>query len=211
MVAIVNLLKENEDKNVAEVVALPEFTALVEAKRGGGSPTEDNWLVINGTKVGRVCAVLGKFYLHVNEDKEVSHFYRNGSYHIVVEKLKNLKAKAHKLEQEKELARLEEEMLEGVITPKEWKQAKDEALKPFEFSISDDLKEYLASLTKGYDTKEDLAEAIEQDTAVKFKDIEDDVNRYLAKAEAELLGQPVQTEEQAEETVQTEPEQTEEA
>jgi hypothetical protein len=104
-----------------------------------------------------------------------------------VERLKNLKAKEHKANQEKELARLEDAMMEGEISPKEWKAAKDEVLKEFKFSISPELISYLVDLTQGYATKEDLAKAVADGTAVKYVDIQDDVNKYLAEVEAEMF------------------------
>lgn len=179
-------------KTLATVVKSSEFLAFVEAKRGGGN-VEENWLIVNDVKVARSCAMLDLFYPHNNEDKAVSHFYKNGSYHIVVEKLKNLKVKAHKVETDTELQRLEDEMMEGTITPKEWKTQKDEVLKEFKFELSAETKTFLGTLTKGYETKEALATAMaDENTDTNFTAIEDDVNKYLAKVEAELFPAPVE-------------------
>lgn len=179
--------KANAKLTVAQLLETSAFTELLIAQRGGGS-SDENWLQVNDIKVGRSCAMLGAFYPHNNDDKAISHFYKNGSYHIVVEKLKNLKVKAHKAEQATELARLEDSMMEGVITPKEWKTQKDEALKEFKFELSAETKTYLTTLTKGYVSKEALQLAM-ADEAVNtdFADIEDAANKYLATAEAELF------------------------
>lgn len=187
-------------QTIGAVVKSPEFISLLVAQRGGGS-SDENWLLNGEAKVGRSCAILGAFYPHSNDDKAVSHFYKNGSYHIVVEKLKNLKIKAHKAGQAVELTRLEDDMMEGVITPKEWKAQKDEVLKEFKFEISAELKAYLVKLTKGYDSKEDLAQAIaDENTNTNFEEIEDGVNKYLATAEADLF--PVVEEPTTEETTE---------
>jgi len=174
-------------QTIGTLVKSAEFVALLVAQRGGGS-SDENWLTVDGVKVGRACAILDTFYPHNNEDKAVSHFYKNGSYHIVVEKLKNLKVKAHKAEQAKELAKLEDDMMEGVITPKEWKAQKDEVLGEFKFEISAETKEYLVKLTKGYLSKEALQLAMaDENVDTNFTAIEDDVNKYLATVEAELF------------------------
>ena len=175
------------NKQIGTIIKDSGFIALLTAQRGGGS-SEENWLEVGGVKVGRACAILGSFFPHDNEDKEASHFYKNGSYHIVVEKLKNLKVKAHKAGQAKQLEKLEDDMMNEVITPKEWKAKKDLVLGEFKFEISADTKDYLVKLTKGYETKEALTEAIaDENTNTDFKAIEDDVNKYLATVEAELF------------------------
>ncbi len=177
----------NAKKQIGTLIKDSAFIALLVAQRGGGS-SDENWLTVNEIKVGRACAILDVFYPHNNEDKAVSHFYKNGSYHIVVEKLKNLKVKAHKAEQAKQLAKLEDDMMEGVITPKEWKAQKDEVLGEFKFEISAETKEYLVKLTKGYESKEALATAMaDENTNTNFTEIEDSVNKYLATVEAELF------------------------
>jgi len=182
-------LKANESKTVADLLQDDSFTGLFTVNRGGGASTaEQNWLIVDGKKIGRSCAVLGAFYPHDNEDKDLSHFYKNGSYHIVIEKLKNIKAKAFKVATEQELKALEDAMMEGEISPKEWKSQKDEILGiEFKFSIDDETKAHLIELTKGYPTKEALAEAIaDPDTDVSFKAIEKDVNDYLVAVEDEM-------------------------
>ena len=188
------------NKQIGTIIKDPKFIALLVAQRGGGS-SDENWLAVDGAKIGRSCAVLEAFYPHNNEDKTVSHFYKNGSYHIVVEKLKNLKVKAHKASQAIELAKLEDDMMEGVITPKEWKAKKDTVLSEFKFEISAETKEYLVKLTKGYESKEALATAIANETVdTDFSAIEDDVNKYLATVEAELfptVEEPTETTEEA--------------
>jgi len=202
MEALVAYLSSEDvaSKQVKTVIASLGFLDLVEAKRGGGS-SDENWLTVGEVKVGRACAMLEAFYPHNNDDKAVSHFYKNGSYHIVVEKLKNLKVKAHKATQALELATLEDKMMEGEITPKEWKAQKDEVLKEFKFELSAETKEYLVKLTKGYESKEALATAIaDENTDTNFTAIEDDVNKYLATVEAELFP----TVEEAEPTTDTE-------
>ena len=174
-------------QTIGTLVKSDEFIALLTAQRGGGS-SDENWLTVNDQKIGRACAILDTFYPHNNDDKAVSHFYKNGSYHIVIEKLKNLKVKAHKAEQAKQLAKLEDDMMEGIITPKEWKAQKDTVLSEFKFEISANTKEYLVKLTKGYESKEALAEAMaDENTDTNFTAIEDDVNKYLATVEAELF------------------------
>ena len=87
-------------------------------------------------------------------------------------------------------------MMEGTITPKEWKAAKDAALGEFKFTLTDETKKYLVELTQGYETKEALAVAL-ADEAINtdFTEIEDKVNEYLATVEAELFPKPEETEE----------------
>ena len=192
--------KANSALTVASLIANPSFIALLTAQRGGNS--EESWLEVDGQKIGRSCAILNTFFPHDNDNKEVSHFYRNGSYHIVIEKLKNLKVKAHRQAQAVILEQLEDDMMEGKITPKEWKAQKDQVLGEFKFEISAETKEYLVKLTKGYESKEALATAIaDENTNTDFKAIEDDVNKYLATVEAELF--PT-VEEEATETEATE-------
>ena len=188
--------KANKDLKVSDLLGNHNFVTIITAQKGGS--TEENWLTVDNHKVGRSCAMLNTFYPHNNESKEESHFYKNGSYHIVVEKLKNLKVKAHKADQANELARLEDDMMEGTITPKEWKAAKDAALGEFKFTLTDETKKYLVELTQGYETKEALAVAL-ADEAINtdFTEIEDKVNEYLATVEAELFPKPEETTEEA--------------
>jgi len=187
-------------QTIGTLVKSAEFIALLVAQRGGGN-SDENWLTVDEIKVGRACAILDTFYPHNNEDKAVSHFYKNGSYNIVIEKLKNLKVKAHKAEQAKQLAKLEDDMMEGVITPKEWKAQKDNVLSEFKFTVSEETVKYLRTLTKGYETKEALASAIADGTVVNYDQVSDDVERYLATVEAELF--PTVEENSADEETKT--------
>jgi len=187
MVALVAYLTANDTQIVGELLNDPAFISLVEAKRGG-AVSDDNWLIVEDQRVGRKCAMLHAWYPYDNTSKEVSHFYKNGSYHIVIEKLKNLSLKAHKTEQLIALTQLEDDMMEGKITPKEWKQAKDNVLVEHTFTISDELRTYLVELTGGKATKEELAESMSS-----FIDISEAVDAYLKEAEAELFPKDEET------------------
>ncbi len=190
----------NADATVGSLLANPTFINLLVAQRGGGQSSEENWLEVAGVKVGRVCSVLGTYFSHDNENKEASNFYRNGSYHIVIERLKNLKSRHHKATIAIALQTLEDDMMDGVITPKEWKAKKDEALTEFKFEISDDTKQYLINLTQGYETKEALAKAMaDEATNTDYSEIEADVDSYLDKVEADMFPKEEETEEETEE------------
>ncbi len=120
------LLGLEAETTVADLLASEQYANIVAHHTGRHKADKsDNWLTVDGKDVARKCAMLGAWYIHDNTDKEASHFYRNGSYHIGVEKLKNAHAKEFARSQAERLAALEDDMLEGNITPREWREQKN--------------------------------------------------------------------------------------
>jgi len=183
--ALTTLANLHPQMKVENFFELDETTAITHAKTGGGSSNpEDNWIFNEAKeKIGRKCAILGAWYPFNNTDRELSHFYKNGSYHIVVEKLKAVKTKEHKDAQLAELLSLETQMLAGEITPLEWKEAKDQVITPFIFEISDELKRELVTLTKGKEDKTD-------DVTNPYSAVRDDVEAYIDSLTPEPDTQP---------------------
>ena len=134
------LINYSQTATVADLMADSTFTRLMEAKKGGFSGV-DSFVTIDGEKVARVCAMTGAVFAHDNSDKNLSFFYKNGSYMIGAEVVKANARKAWELDKETEEAELENDMLEGNILPKEWKEAKT-ALdkKEFEFDLDEETK-----------------------------------------------------------------------
>ncbi|RLF63184.1 MAG: hypothetical protein DRN33_04565, partial [Thermoplasmata archaeon] len=88
-----------------------------------------------GNHIARICAMTHAVYAHDNNDKTKSFFYKNGSYMIGAEVVKANARKEWELQKEQAEADLENEMLEGTITPKEWKEQRT-ALQKEEFSFT---------------------------------------------------------------------------
>jgi len=186
---------------LATVLADPKFTSLMEAKKGGFSGV-DSFVTINDNKVARICAMTGGVFAHDNTDKAISYFYKSGSYMIGAEVLKANARKAFDLQREDAEAELEDQMLEGVISPKEWKAKLTDLQKEvFEYHMTEDEKADLIETFAGYATKEAFTEAYNNEEVLPFSDFEDELQalRDLAPHRAEA------------ETEDTEAEETEEA
>ena len=165
---------------IAEALqAFPEaFEAvapLMEAKKGGFSG-EDMFITINDAKVARICAMTGAVFAHDNSDKTKSFFYKNGSYMIGAEVLKANSRKGWELQKEQAESDLEAQMLDGEITPQEWKEQKtaldnDE----FAFTLTDEEKQDLVDTFEGFNTKDAFIEAYNANTVKPFTDFEEEI------------------------------------
>jgi len=182
LVAHLNTLKETT--TVADLKASTAFLALVTAKRGGGGGTgEDQFVTINDVKVARICALTHGIYPHDNSNKDLSFFYKNGSYSIGAEVLKANARKQWEFNREDELQVIEDEMMNGDINPKEWKE-KATAINSNEFNYimsEDDIAE-LKETFNAYDTKEDFITAYEADDITPFSDYADEITALRALA-----------------------------
>lgn len=187
-------LKElTPNTTVKSILENPTIMGLMEASKGGFTG-ENSFVEIGGNKVARICAMTGAVFAHDNTDKEKSFFYKNGSYMIGAEIVKANARKAWEADKEAKETALEDQMLEGTLTPKEWK---DEVTKlrasQFEFTLDDATKEQLIKDFDGYATKEDFIEAYENDAVPPFTD-------YADKVEAlRDAGKPEEVEEETEE------------
>ena len=178
------------DTTIEAILATPTIMSLIEASRGGFTG-ENNFVEVDGLKVARICAITGAVFAHDNTDKAVSFFYKNGSYMIGAEIVKANSRKVWEAERELEEQELEDQMLEGVINPKEWKeQATALKSKVFEFHITDDRKAELIADYDGFDTKEAFIEAYTADEVNSFESYQDTTDALRAE------GRP-QTEEEA--------------
>jgi hypothetical protein len=67
-------------------------------------------------------------------------------------------------------------MLDGTLTPKEWKEAVTTLnANTFDFNLDEDVKQTLISTFDGYPTEEAFTEAYNNDTITPFTDYEEDV------------------------------------
>jgi len=150
--------------------ALEAVLPLMTASKGGFNG-EDMYVEVNGTKVARVCAMTGAVFAHDNTDKLISFFYKNGSYMIGAEIVKANARKAWDIIQKAEEAELENQMLEGEIAPKEWKEAVTALnANKFDFTLDEDTKAELIADFNGYATKEDFITAYNADEVAPFAD-----------------------------------------
>jgi len=156
---------------------------LMTAKTGGFSG-EDSFVTVDGNKVARICALTGAVFAHDNTDKEVSYFYKNGSYAIPAEVIKAQAKKAFDTDKLQALDLLEEDMLEGNLTPQEWKEAKTaEDAKTFEFTISDEDKQMVIDTFDGYPSKEAFLEDYNAGNVRPFSDFADDMDAIRTRNE----------------------------
>ena len=153
----------------------PKFIKLVEAGKGGFNG-EDSFVTVEGAKVGRVCAMTGGVFAHDNTDKSVSFFYKNGSYMIGAEVVKANARKEWELDREARELDLENQMLEGTIAPKEWKEQanliKEES---FDYEMPQATKDELIADFNGYESKEAFTEAYTNGAVAPFTDYEEEV------------------------------------
>ncbi len=177
------LLAYDQTKTVADLLATPSITKLMEASKGGFSGI-DSFVTIDGNKVARECAMLGAVFAHDNSDKATSFFYKNGSYMIGAEIVKATARKTWEADRDSRELELETQMLDGEITPPEWKEQvtaiKEES---FEWEIDEDTKAELIADFDGYPTKEAFTEAYNAGTVAPFSDYEEETQalRDLAK------------------------------
>lgn len=160
---------------VKSILENRDIMKLMEASKGGFTG-ENSFVEIDGKKVARICAMTGAVFAHDNTNKEASFFYKNGSYMIGAEIVKANARKAWEADREAQEATLEDQMLEGEITPKEWKEAVT-ALKAdqFEFELDEATKAQLVADFDGYATKEAFIEAYNNDAVPPFTDYADKV------------------------------------
>ena len=155
---------------------------LMEAKKGGFSG-EDMFVEIDGTKVARECAMTHAIFAHDNTDKTKSFFYKNGSYMIGAEVVKANARKAWDITKEEAEATLEAQMLDGEITPQEWKEETTAlASNEFTFELDDTTKQELIESFNGYASKEDFITAYEADEVAPFTDYEEEIKALRALA-----------------------------
>jgi len=162
--------------------ALEAVLPLMTASKGGFNG-EDMYVEINGNKVARVCAMTGAVFAHDNTDKLTSFFYKNGSYMIGAEIVKANARKAFDIIQDAEEAELENQMLEGEIAPKEWKEAVTALnANKFDFTLDEETKQNLIEDFQGYATKEDFLEAYNEGTVAPFADFNEQTEALRALA-----------------------------
>lgn len=168
--ALLTLAVATPKLTLAEVMDNPDILKLMEASKGGFSG-ENSFVEINGSKVARMCAMTGAVFAHDNTDKEASFFYKNGSYMIGAEIVKANARKSWEAQRATDEAELEDQMLEGDISPKEWKEAVT-ALKAstFEFELDADRKAQLVADYDGFPTKEDFITAYNDEQLAPFTD-----------------------------------------
>ena len=165
-----------------ELLEDPAFTKLLVAGKGGFNG-EDSFITIDGQKVARTCAMTGAIFAHDNTDKTASFFYKNGSYMIGAEIVKANARKEWEFDREDREAELEDQMLEGEISPKDWKVALTAIqAEAFEYIIPEDTKAELIANYNGYETKEDFIEAYEADEVAPFTDYEEETEALRSLA-----------------------------
>ena len=180
--ALTALHVANPNATLNQVLQNPDILSLMEAKKGGFTG-ESNFIEIDGLKVARTCAMTGAIFPHTNTDKALSFFYKNGSYMIGAEIVKANARKAWELERNTTEQDLEDQMLEGTITPKEWK-AEVQTLKAdeFNFVLDDATKAQLIADFDGYETKEDFITAYTASEVNPFTDYTAETNALRALA-----------------------------
>lgn len=173
------------DTTIETILADKDIMKLMEASKGGFTG-ENSFVTINDQKVARICAMTGAVYAHDNTDKTASFFYKNGSYMIGAEIVKANSRKAWETARGVEEAELEDQMLEGDISPKEWKEQVT-ALKKneFEFVMDDARKAELVEAFDGYPTKEAFTEAYNSGDVPLFTDYTEVVEALRAEGKEE--------------------------
>ena len=184
MVALTTFLATSavQALTVAELTADPKYLKLVEAGKGGFSG-ENNFVEVDGKKVGRVCAMTGAVFAHDNTDKAQSFFYKNGSYMIGAEVIKANAHKAWTMDKEDRLEALVNTMVAQEITPQDWKEQTDTInAEEFDFAIDEDVKAELIADFDGYDSKETFEEAFVDGAVAPFSDYEETIKALRALA-----------------------------
>ena len=165
----------DQDMTIGELLAHSATMKLFEAGKGGFSG-EDSFVTVDGNKVGRVCAMTGAVFAHDNTDKEASFFYKNGSYMIGAEIVKANARKAWEADKAEREQELEDQMLGGVINPKEWKQLVTAInAETFEFELDADTKAQLIADFDGYANKDEFETAFKDGAVPPFTDYSDKV------------------------------------
>ncbi len=181
-----------QNTTLATVLADPAILKLVTASKGGFSG-EDSFIEIGGQKVARKCAMLGAIFLHDNTDKAQSFFYKNGSYMIGAEVLKANARKAWELDREERELELENQMLDGTIDPRAWKdQVTAIKAEVFDYHITDEEKTDLIEQFNGYADEDSFKVAYEEEAIAPFSDYADEIKalRDLAPKRAEAEAEP---------------------
>ncbi len=172
----------DQDLTLDIVLADPAILKLVNASKGGFSG-EDSFIEIAGKKVARKCAMLGAYFIHDNTDKATSFFYKNGSYMIGAEVTKANARKEWELDREDREQTLEDQMLEGEINPKEWKEQVTELQKEsFDYHITDEQKDDLIETFNGYADEDSFKLAYEEESIAPFSDYKEEIQALRDQA-----------------------------
>lgn len=164
------LLAYDQEATIADLMADAKIIKIMTASKGGFSG-EDSFVTVDGNKVARICAMTGAVFAHDNSNKETSFFYKNGSYMIGAEIVKANARKAWELDREDREQELEDDMLDGNIKPKDWKEAvKAIQAETFEWELDEDVKAELIADYDGYPTKEAFTEAYNAGEVPNFTD-----------------------------------------
>lgn len=178
------LLALDGETTVAEVLENKDILKLMEASKGGFSG-ENSFVEIDGKKVARICAMTGGVFAHDNTDKEASFFYKNGSYMIGAEIVKANARKAWEADRAEQEEALETQMLDGDITPQDWKERVTKLKEStFEFELDADAKAQLISDYDGYETKEAFIEAYNAGSVPPFTDYAEVTEALRAEGKA---------------------------
>ena len=168
--------------NHSDVLEDPKVLDALGAKAGGFGG-EDSYVTVDGQKVARICAMTGAVFAHDNTDKSISFFYKNGSYMIGAEIVKANARKVWEIDKEARELTLENQMLDGDIAPKEWKEAVTAInAEEFDFTLDEDTKSQLIEDFNGYPTKEDFTEDYNNNNVAPFTDYEEDTKALRALA-----------------------------
>ncbi len=168
--ALLDILEINANATVNQILDNPSFMKLMEASKGGFSGV-DSFITIDGNRVARECAMTHAIYAHDNTDKQISFFYKNGSYMIGAEIVKATARKTWEADREDRELILEDQMLEGEISPKEWKgQVSLIKAEVFDFTLDEATKTQLIETFDGYPTREAFIEAYNAGTVAPFAD-----------------------------------------
>ena len=182
----------DQTATVADLMADTNFTKLMEAKKGGFSGV-DSFVTIGDDKVARICAMTGAVFSHDNTDKELSFFYKNGSYMIGAEVLKANSRKQWEMDREDQETELEDQMLEGDISPKEWKEATTALhATTFDYTMTDEDKAELIETFEGYPTKEAFTEAYNEGTVKPFSDFSEEIAELREQAPKRAEAEPTE-------------------
>jgi len=188
-----------QNTTVKAILENTAILALMTAQKGGFTG-EDSFIEIDNKKVARKCAMLHAYFAHDNTDKTASFFYKNGSYMIGGEVLKANARKQWELDREQEAQELEDEMMEGNISPKEWKeQATTLNAQEFSWTITDEDKAQLIADFDGYETEEAFTEAYTAEAVPPFTDYDEQIKALRALA-PKRVEEPAEDEDEDEAT-----------
>lgn len=179
---LVEALEAMGTSTVAEALSSQSILDIITAKAGGGGGVETSFVEVNNQKVGRQCAITKAYFPHNNTDKDVSFFYVNGSYCIPAEIMKATARKTWEAGQEAKLTKLENKMLDGKISPQDWKaEVTTIKAESFEFVMDEAQKEEINVTFGGYPTKEELATAYAEGSIIPFSAFAEEIKALRAK------------------------------